>query len=313
MSYTCFGQTDLRVSRLCQGTAFRDLPRADDPRALRVLRYAMERGINFFDTASAYGWGGAETMLGTAIAGRREELVLCTKVPASLPPAREGEAGAPTRYSRAYLHQQLEASLGRLRTDYVDLYLLHHVDPHTSADEIAASMQDLVDQGKTRYWGVSNHSAAQLWPYLDSTPIACVEEYYNIAGAHLNREGRSRTLVFEEEVQPLLVEHQIGCMAFSPMDTGHLAPGRDTAPPLCALVEEIDDVAAQLGVERASICVAWLAQQPGISSVLCGAESCAQLDANLRGIELELPAEALAQLTAARRVFRSAQNKESLR
>lgn len=309
MPYTYFGQTDLRVSRLCQGTAFRALPRAEDPRALRVLRHAIERGINFFDTASAYGWGGAETVLGKAIAGRREELVLCTKVPATLPPTREGAAGPPTRYSRTYLHQQLEASLGRLQTDYVDLYLLHHVDPHTPPDEIAASMQELVAQGKTRYWGVSNHSAAQLRPYLDRASIAGIEEYYNIAGTRLDAQGRSRTLVFEEEVQPLLTKYQIGCMAFSPMDMGHLAPGRHTDPPLRALVESIDDVAAQLGVGRASICVAWLAQQPGISSVLCGAESSEQLDANLRGIELELPAESIAQLTQARCVFRSAQNK----
>ncbi|MGY8827270.1 MAG: aldo/keto reductase [Candidatus Latescibacterota bacterium] len=140
MPYTYFALTDLRVSRLCQGTAFRDLPRADDPRALRVLRHAIERGINFFDTASAYGWGGAETVLGKAITGRREELVLCTKVPAILAPTREGEAGSPTRYSRSYLHQELEASLGRLQTDYVDLYLLHHFDPHMPPDEIAASM-----------------------------------------------------------------------------------------------------------------------------------------------------------------------------
>jgi len=310
MSYTYFGQTDLRVSRLCQGTAFRDLPRADDPRALRVLHYAIDRGINFFDTASAYGWGGAETVLGRAINGRREKLVLCTKVPASLPPTREGEVGARRRYSYAYLHQQLEASLRRLRTDYVDLYLLHHVDPHTSPDEIATSMQELVTQGKTRYWGVSNHSAAQLRPYLDGTSIAGIEDYYNIAGTQLNAASRSRTLVFEEEVQPLLVEHRIGCMAFSPMDTGHLAPGRATDPSLRALVKEIDDVAAQLGVGRASICVAWLARQPGISSVLCGAESSEQIDANWRGIELEMPAEALAQLTDARRLFRSVQNKE---
>ncbi|MGY8826616.1 MAG: aldo/keto reductase [Candidatus Latescibacterota bacterium] len=168
----------------------------------------------------------------------------------------------------------------------------------------AASMQELVAQGKTRYWGVSNHSAAQLRPYLDRASIAGIEEYYNIAGTHLDAEGRSRTSVFEQEVQPLLAKYQIGCMAFSPM-----APGRHTDPPLRALVETIDDVAAQLGVGRASICVAWLAQQPGISSVLCGAESSEQLDANLRGIELELPAESIAQLTQARYVFRSAQNK----
>ncbi len=307
MSYTYFGQTDLRVSQLCQGTAFRDLPRADDPRALRVLHYAMERGINFFDTASAYGWGGAETVLGKAIAGRRDQLVLCTKVPASLPPKQAGQAGTPARYSRTYLQQQLEDSLRRLGTDYVDLYLLHHFDPQTPVDEITASMQELVAQGKARYWGLSNHSVAQIQPYLASASIAGIEEYYNIAGMHLDAQGRSRTRVFEEEIQPLLKKSGIGSMAFSPLDTGHLAPDRSTSPPLSALVKTIDQVAVQLGVARAAICVAWVMHQPGVTSVLCGAESCEHIDANLGGSELQLPVEALAQLTMARQIFCAAQ------
>ena len=101
---------------------------------MHLLHYAIERGINFFDTAIAYGWGGAEIVLGKAIAGRRDQVVLCTKVPASL------ETGDKVHYDMAYLQNQLEASLHRLNTDYVDLYLLHHFDPQTPAAEIAASM-----------------------------------------------------------------------------------------------------------------------------------------------------------------------------
>jgi sugar phosphate isomerase/epimerase len=195
MSYTYFGQTDLRVSRLCQGTAFRDLPRAEDPRALRVLHYAIERGINFFDTAIAYGWGGAERVLGKAIAGRRDQLVICTKVPASLPPKQAGQAGTPTRYSRTYLREQLEESLHRLGTDYVDLYLLHYFDPHTPADEITASMQEL-----SRKWrrharrfaqpsGSSNRDGSHYLRCVRSPTRATPRLYRdgNLFAAHLSR------------------------------------------------------------------------------------------------------------------------------
>ena len=156
MEYVQLGNTDLRVSRLCQGTAFRDLPRAEDPRALRVLEFAIDRGITFFDTAIAYGWGGAERVLGRAIGGRRDQLVLCGKVPVRL------ESGTQVAYTRAYLHQQLEESLGRLGTDYLDLYLLHHVDEHTPPAEICAAMDVLVKMGKVRYWGVSGWDAGQI-------------------------------------------------------------------------------------------------------------------------------------------------------
>ena len=165
-----FGQTDLQVSRLCQGTAFRHLPRADSPQSLAVLHHCLDQGVNFFDTAQAYGWGGAEEVLGRAIAGRRDEVVICTKVPASLAPTSDSDPGERVRYTRDHLTDRLEESLRRLRTDRVDLYLLHHRDEGTPPEEIAEVMEDLVQAGKTRYWGVSNHSAAEVEAFLGPSP-----------------------------------------------------------------------------------------------------------------------------------------------
>ena len=283
---TFFGQTDLQVSRLCQGTAFRHLPRADSPQSLAVLHHCLDQGINFFDTAQAYGWGGAEEVLGRAIAGRRDEVVICTKVPSSLAPTSDGDPGERVRYTRAHLTDRLEESLRRLRTDYVDLYLLHHRDEGTSPEAIAEVMEDLVQAGKTRYWGVSNHSATEVEAFLDLAPIAGVEDYYNIAGSHCDETGRSRVEIYEEEMLPLLRRTGLGCLAFSPMDTGLLARPND--PALSSLVAAIDQVAADLGTSRAAVCVAWVLHQ-GITCVLAGAESAAHVDANLRGTCLQLP------------------------
>ena len=303
-----FGQTDLQVSRLCQGTAFRHLPRADSPQSLAVLHHCLDQGVNFFDTAQAYGWGGAEEVLGRAIAGRRDEVVICTKVPASLAPTSDGDPGERVRYTRAHLTDRLEESLHRLRTDYVDLYLLHHRDEGTPPETIAEVMEDLVQAGKTRYWGVSNHSAAEVAAFLDLAPIAGVEDYYNIAGSHCDEAGRSRVEIYEEEMLPLLRRTGLGCLAFSPMDTGLLA-ARPNDPALAALVAAIDQVAADLGTSRAAVCVAWVLHQ-GITCVLAGAESAAHVDANLQGTRHQLPADALAALDQARQTYRASQQEQ---
>lgn len=302
-----FGQTDLQVSRLCQGTAFRHLPRADSPQSLAVLHHCLDQGINFFDTAQAYGWGGAEQVLGQAVAGRRDEVVICTKVPASLAPTRDGSAGARVRYTRSHLTDRLEESLRRLRTSYVDLYLLHHCDADTPPEAIVEVMEDLVQAGKTRYWGVSNHRAAAVKAFLGLAPMAGVEDYYNIAGSHCDESGRSRVEIYEEEMLPLLRRTGLGCLAFSPMDTGLLVRPND--PALAALVAAIDQVAAGLGVSRAAVCVAWVLHQ-GLTCVLAGAESPAHVNANLQGTALQLPADVLAALDQARRTYRTSQQEQ---
>jgi aryl-alcohol dehydrogenase-like predicted oxidoreductase len=167
-------------------------------------------------------------------------------------------------------------------------------------------MQDLVAAGKTRYWGLSNHSAAETGAFLKEARIAGVEDYYNIAGSHRDADGHPRVALYEEEMIPLLKRENLGCLAFSPMDTGLLAPAVPEDPALAALAASIDQVADDLGTIRASVCVAWVLHQ-GLTCVLAGSESPEHVDANLAGTRLELPAAALAALDRARQAYRATQ------
>lgn len=310
-----FGQTDLYVSRLCQGTAFRNMPRTVDTMGLRVLQHCIEVGVNFFDSSNAYGWGGAEENLGKAIARKRNQVVICTKVAASYAPEQENDPGKPARFTRDFLFQQVEGSLGRLQTDYIDLYLLHQPDKGTPAAEIVDSMDALVQSGKIRYWGVSNHSAAQVTEYVelgrgtDKAPIAGTEDYYNIAGESVTDTGNSRVGQLEQEMFPVLRESGLGLLAFSPLDTGHLVPGRnvDTDTPLSTLIDVLDQVAQDLRVNRATVCVAWVLIHPEVTSVLAGAEHPEHVEDNFIGTEITLPDEAIETLNAASAAYREQQ------
>ena len=314
-----FGPSDLYVSKLCQGTAFRNLPRAEDPRGIRVLEHCLDRGVNFFDSAQAYGWGGAERVLGKAIAGRRDQVVICTKVPASHEPPSDGSPAKPAIFTRDYLFQQAEGSMERLGTDYLDLYLLHQPDRVTPAAEIAASMDGLVQSGKIRYWGVSNHSGAQVSEYLElgettgQAGLVGTEDYYNIAGESRTREGQPRMLKLEQELFPVLRRGGLGLLAFSPIDCGDLAPGReaDASAPLAGLIKVLDRVAGDLGVARSTVCVAWVLTRPEVTSVLAGSESTEAVDENIAGTELQLPTEALDTLNAANQTYREEQLEEN--
>lgn len=261
------GQTGLQVTRYCQGTAFRHLGRqADDPMAERVLRHCLDVGVNFFDAAYAYGWGGAEELLGKVLEGRRDSAVLCTKAPASYPPDREGAPGASAQFTQTYLTSQLEGALKRLRTDYVDLYLLHQPDGSTPAEEICETMDLIVQSGKVRYWGLSNHDAATVTACRLSaraarmSPPAVIEDYYTVAGYAMTREGSSRIRKLEREMFPVVRAHGLGVIAFSPMDAGRLSPGYEVEPgsPLAAMHAVLDEVSGGLGVSRSQVCVAWV-------------------------------------------------------
>ena len=311
-----FGKTDLIVSRLCQGTAFRTIGReADNPRGEAVIHHCLGVGINFFDSAMGYGLGGAEQALGKALQGRRHEVVICTKVGPGHLPKREGEPGRPATFTRQFLHEQLEGSLKRLGTDYLDLYLLHKPDDHTPPAEVAEAMDALVAAGKIRYWGVSNFSAAQVGEYLQlaedapGSTIAGIEEYFNIAGDEALKPGNdeSRMTVLQRQMFPLLDRFGIGMLAFSPMDTGNLAPRREVAPdsPIVELIGVIDQVAAELDVARATVCVAWVMAHRQVTCCLAGCESTQHVDENLAGLQLELPATALAKLNEANKTYRA--------
>ena len=315
-----FGPTDLYVSRLCQGTAFRNMPRAaDNPMGLRVLQHCIDVGVNFFDSSNAYGWGGAEETLGKAIAGRRDQVIICTKVAASYAPEKETSPGKPARFTRDFLFQQAEGSLRRLQTDYIDLYLLHQPDKITPAAEIVDSMDALVQSGKIRYWGVSNHSVAQVSEYVElaqstgKAPIAGTEDYYNIAGESLTDTGESRVQQMEQEMFPVLRKSGLGLLAFSPLDMGYLVPGRniDSDTPLARLIDVLDEVAQDSHVSRGTVCVAWVLTHPEVTSVLAGTEHPEHVEDNVAGTEIVLPDEAIETLNAASAAYREQQAQNS--
>ncbi len=310
-----FGHTDLYVSRHCQGTAFRrHLSReGGDAEAHKLIRHCIDIGINFFDSAEAYGMGGSETALGHGIAGRRSEVVISTKA------AQTGPEGKPLVFTKEILTQKCEASLKRLQTDYIDIYLLHGADKLTPSDEqhspphdtptlehmeqIADAMDSLVQSGKIRYWGVSNHLPKQVDELIqigmrsDSTGksrLAGLQDYYNIvAGA--------RRDFMSQQLFPLIRKGNLGLMAFSPLGEGRLVPGRkvEDGSPLVGVVEELDRVAKELEVSRPQVCVAWVLSHPEVTSALSGGEKPEHVEDNFKGTKLTLPEEALKRLKAA--------------
>ncbi len=300
-----FGWTDLRVSRLCQGTAFRQTERSpDNLLGQRILHKCLDLGVNFFDSSNAYGWGGAEAALGKAIRDHpRDRLVICTKVHPGRKPEGDGPS-ASVPLTREFAVRECEGSLKRLGTDYVDLYILHNQDPHTQLTEIADTMDVLVRSGKVRYWGVANHTGDQVGRLVahvaqgDRSRLAGLQNYFNIIGRHTPEQA---VRGIEQELFPLIRRHNLGLMAFSPLAGGDIAPGK-SAPvgtALAGLLKVLDEVAGELGVSRAQVCIAWVLTHPEVTSSLAGAERPEHVEDNVAGSQLTLPAELLAKLNAA--------------
>ena len=293
--YVQFGQTDLKVSRLCQGTAFRKNKRdADDPNAQRVLRACLDIGVNFFNSSNAYGWGGSELALGRALAGRRQEAVICTKVHPGLKPIGAGPSQR-VPFTRSFAAGELEGSLQRLRTDYVDLYLLHNPDEMTPADEIMATMEALVQSGKTRYWGVSNHSPAQVSHFVAmgknrKHPIAAIENYYNLVHRDL-----------EHGMFSLLRETKLGLLPYSPLEEGRLLQPISAVsdPSRKALLATVDEVARESGATRPQVLIAWVLSHPEATCALAGAEEPAHVEENFRALDLVLSPASINRLNVA--------------
>ncbi len=307
-----FGHTDLFVSRLCQGTAFRKVSRkADDPEGQRILRHCIDIGVNFFDSSEAYGWGGSETVLGKAMAGRRDQVVVCTKAAPV-----DGPESERLVFTRDVLCRKAEGSLKRLGTDYIDLYLLHSPDERTPREDedsppadvptaehmeqLADSLDELVKAGKIRYWGVSNHLARQVGELIelgkreDKSPMAGLEDYYNLVAA-------DRADFMVQELFPLIRQGNLGLLAFSPLGEGRLAPGREVpeGSPLKGPIAALDAVANEVGATRPQVCVAWVLSHPEVTSVLAGAEKPEHVSDNFKGTQITLPEEAVQQLNAA--------------
>jgi aryl-alcohol dehydrogenase-like predicted oxidoreductase len=265
------------------------------------LRRCLDLGINFFDSSNAYGWGGSEMALGKAIAGRRDKVVICTKVS---PYAKPGAPQRTRPLSREMVFREAEGSLRRLNTDYIDLYLYHSPDGKSPEEELADTMDELVRSGKIRYWGASNFSPKQVDAFVrlarrpGKAPIAGLEDYFNIIG------GTRRDMMVQE-MFPLIRRGRLGLMAFSPIAEGRLAPGRplNGSEPWAPVVGVLDAVAKELGATRPQVCVAWVLAHPEVTSVLAGAERPEHVEDNMRGTQLKLPSELMQRLTNGCRQF----------
>ncbi len=298
-----FGKTELYVSRMCQGTAFRNRRASpNDQLGQLVYQRCLELGVNFFDSSNLYNWGGAERALGKAISNySRDKLVICTKVWPGYQTSSPNAPSKPAPVTREFASRALEGSLRRLGTDYVDLYLLHLQDPLTPLDDLVDTMDALVRSGKVRYWGVSNHSGEQLdrLAELSEVPgkatIAGTQDGYNI----LRRDP-------EQYLFPTVRRTGIGMMAYSPLAAGELVPSRTATPemPVAGVLTALDEVANELNTSRSQVATAWVLSNPAVTSVVSGAGRPEHVDDNFAGTQLVLPAEAIAALNTASDTYR---------
>ena len=312
MDYTKLGSTGLDVSRIALGCmTFGDPTRGnhtwtlDEEESRPLIRRAVELGITFFDTANVYSSGSSEEIVGRALAEftRREEVVIATKVHGRM---RDGANGAGL--SRKEIFTEIDASLTRLGTDYVDLYQIHRWDPCTPIEETLEALHDVVKAGKARYLGASSMFAWQFAKalYLADlhgwTRFVSMQDHYNL----LNREE-------EREMLPLCLDQGIGVLPWSPLARGRLtrdwdettkrseadAFGRtlyDTAASDRTIVERVAQVAADRDVPRAQVALAWVLRQPALTAPIVGASRLSHLDDAVAALDLELTDDDVARL-----------------
>lgn len=311
MDYTRLGETDLEVSRICFGTwqLGGEWGPIDVDDAIAAVRRAVELGINFFDTAQAYGYGIAEARLAEAlrpeIEGRRDEIVLATK--GGLRPVADGtvrDAG------RDWLRRGLEESLRHLHTDYVDLYQVHWPDPSTPAEETAAVLAEFVEEGTVRYVGVSNYSAKQMQALERHIDLDALQPPY-----HLFRRDA------EKHVLPYCWAHGVGTLVYGPLAHGLLGgryaesttfPEADWRSRSSAftgdafrrnlrVVGRLEALAAERDITVAQLAIAWTLSHPAVDVAIVGCRRREQVDALAGAADIVLSDEdmlEIEQLTA---------------
>lgn len=322
MNYRRLGRTGLKVSELCLGTMtfgsnFYNIGAVDQTSANAIVARALEAGINFFDTADVYSYGESETILGRAIkeAGvERGSIVLATKARSAMSEAAGSGTGDVNNVglSRQHIISACEASLRRLGTDYIDLYQVHGWDHLTPVEETLRALDDLVRQGKVLYVGCSNWSVRHLMKSLLVSELRGWERFVSLQ-AYYSLVGRD----LEHELLPLCREEGLGVLPWSPLSGGFLSgkyrrddPSPEgarrtgfTFPPIDEergfdAVEALEQVSKERDASVAQVALAWLLAQPGVTSVIIGANKLSQLEDNLKSAALHLSAEEIARLSA---------------
>jgi len=318
MEFRRLGRSGLKVPALSFGTGtfgggndfFRAWGNTDVEEATRLVDICLESGLNMFDTADVYSAGRAEEILGRAIAGRRDKVLISTKATFRMGPG-DNEVGS----SRHHLIAACEASLRRLGTDYIDLWQMHGFDPLTPPEELLSTLDALVRAGKVRYVGCSNYSGWHLTRMLDEADrhgwprMVAHQAYYSLIGRD-----------YEWELMPLGLDQGVGAVVWSPLGWGRLTGKirRGAAPPatsrlpvtadrgppvedeyLFRVVDALDEVAAETGKTVPQIALNWLLQRPTVANVIIGARNEEQLRQNLGAVGWNLTSAQVAKLDAA--------------
>jgi aryl-alcohol dehydrogenase-like predicted oxidoreductase len=306
MDYLKLGNTGLDVSPIAIGAMTYGEPDRGHPvwsigeEGSRVLiKHALAAGINFFDTANMYSQGSSEEILGRALHdfADRDDVVIATKLRHPMRPGPNGKG-----LSRKAIMTEIEHSLRRLGTDYVDLYQIHRLDPATPMEETLEALHDLVKVGKVRYLGASSMHA---WEFAKALHLQRAHGWARFVSMqdHYNLLAREE----EREMLPLCADEGVGTVVWSPLARGRLARGHDatatarsdsdpfadmlyaaTADSDRAIIEAVGTVAQARGVSRAQIALAWLRANPVVVAPLVGASSVAQIDEAVASLSIEL-------------------------
>lgn len=320
MEYRRLGGSGLKVPALTLGTGtfggtnefFKAWGQTEVAEASRLIDICLEAGLTMFDSADIYSNGAAESILGQAIAGRRDKVLISTKAT-----FRAGEGPNDVGSSRFHLIKAVDGCLKRLQTDYIDLFQLHGFDASSPVEETLSTLDDLVRAGKIRYIGCSNFSG---WHLMKS--LAVSERYgwsrYVAHQAYYSLVGRD----YEWELMPLGLDQKVGAVVWSPLGwgrlTGKIRRGqplpessrlqsklvRDIGPQiddeyLYQVVDALDAVAKETGKSVPQVALNWLLQRPTVSSVIIGARNEEQLRQNLGAVGWNLTADHVAKLDAA--------------
>ncbi len=317
MEYRQLGRSGWNVPVLCLGTGtfgganefFKEWGSVGPEEATRLVDICLEAGMNFFDSADIYSEGQAEEVLGAAIKGRRDRVLISTKAT-----FRSGPGPNDVGSSRFHLTNAIESSLRRLGTDYIDLFQLHGFDAMTPIEEVLETLDGFIRAGKIRYVGCSNFSG---WHLMKS--LAVSERHglprYVAHQAYYSLIGRE----YEWELMPLAIDQGVGAVVWSPLGWGRLtgkirrgqplpeksrlrgAQNMQAAPPveeeyLYRVVDSLDTVAAETGKTVAQAAINWLLQRPTVTSVIIGARNEEQLRQNLEAADWSLTSEQIAKL-----------------
>jgi aryl-alcohol dehydrogenase-like predicted oxidoreductase len=315
MKYRQLADTGVFVSELCLGAMtfggvgqmWEVIGGLDQSAVDAIVHRSLDGGINFIDTADVYSAGESEVMTGKALAGRRQDVVLATKVR-----GRTGTGPNQVGLSRLHIMEAVDASLKRLGTDYIDLYQIHRFDPLTAVDDTLRALDDLVRAGKVRYIGCSNLPAWYLMKALAVSReqrlerFKCTQSYYSLAGRELERE-----------MIPLLKDQGLGLLVWSPLAGGFLSGkftrdgGDDTArrakfdfPPVnketgFQVLDVLTALALAHGATVPQIALAWILANDAVTRVIIGARKIAQLDDNLKSVEVTLSPDEVKALNQA--------------